>query len=202
MISKSMLCAGAAVFALSAHANAQILPENQTGSAWYTDASSSVAAKAAAAEAGPATNAKNVILFVGDGMGISTITAARILDGQNNGMMGEENALSFESFPYTALVKTYNVDAQTPDSAGTMTAMMSGLKTDVGTIGTDEDIVRGDCSTVFGNEVVTLLEMAEIRGMSTGVVSTARITHERRRQPTPSRLTATGKTCPTCRKRP
>ncbi|MCB2388025.1 alkaline phosphatase, partial [Thalassolituus alkanivorans] len=73
--------------------------------------------------------------------------------------------------------KTYNVDAQTPDSAGTMTAMMSGIKTDAGVIGVDEDVVRSDCSTVAGNEVVTALELAEIKGLSTGVVSTARITH-------------------------
>ena len=84
--------------------------------------------------------AKNVILFVGDGMGISTVTAARILDGQMKGLEGEENQLSFDAFPFSGLSKTYNVDAQTPDSAGTMTAMMSGIKTDVGVIGVDEDI--------------------------------------------------------------
>ncbi len=121
--------------------------------------------------------AKNVILFVGDGMGVSTVTAARILDGQNKGMAGEENVLSFGHFPFAGLAKTYNVDAQTPDSAGTMTAMVSGVKTDVGVIGVDEDIVRGDCDTVTGNELVTTLELAEIAGRSTGIVSTARITH-------------------------
>ena len=110
-------------------------------------------------------------------MGVSTLTAARILEGQMAGNSGEEGYLSFETFPYTALVKTYNVNAQTPDSAGTMTAMMSGIKTDVGTIGVDEDIERGDCSTVAGNEVVTALELAELKGLSTGVISTARITH-------------------------
>lgn len=122
-------------------------------------------------------NAKNVILFVGDGMGVSTVTAARILEGQMNGMDGEEHQLSFDRFPFTGLSKTYNVDAQTPDSAGTMTAMMSGVKTDVGVIGVDEDIERGDCSTVAGNELVTALEIAEIAGKSTGIISTARITH-------------------------
>ena len=121
--------------------------------------------------------AKNVILFVGDGMGVSTVTAARILDGQMNGLAGEENQLSFDKFPFSGLSKTYNVDAQTPDSAGTMTAMMSGIKTDVGVIGVDEDIERGDCSTVVGNELVTALELAEIAGKSTGIISTARITH-------------------------
>ncbi|MDO6694710.1 alkaline phosphatase [Aliiglaciecola sp. 3_MG-2023] len=121
--------------------------------------------------------AKNVILFVGDGMGISTVTASRILAGQLNGNDGEENQLSFERFPFSGLSKTYNVDAQTPDSAGTMTAMMSGVKTDVGVIGVDEAIERGDCSTVSGNELVTALELAEISGKSTGIISTARITH-------------------------
>lgn len=121
--------------------------------------------------------AKNVILFVGDGMGISTVTAARILEGQMKGLDGEENKLSFGEFPFAGLSKTYNVDAQTPDSAGTMTAMMSGVKTDVGVIGVDEDIERGECATVAGNELVTALELAEIAGKSTGIVSTARITH-------------------------
>lgn len=121
--------------------------------------------------------AKNVILFVGDGMGVSTVTAARILEGQMRGLAGEENQLSFDRFPFSGLSKTYNVDAQTPDSAGTMTAMMSGIKTDVGVIGVDEDIERGDCSTVAGNELVTALELAEIAGKSTGIISTARITH-------------------------
>lgn len=120
---------------------------------------------------------KNVILLVGDGMGVSTVTAARILEGQMKGMQGEENNLSFDLFPFTGMAKTYNVDSQTPDSAGTMTAMMSGVKTDVGVIGVDEDVVRGDCSSTKGNELVTALELAEISGKSTGVVSTARITH-------------------------
>lgn len=121
--------------------------------------------------------AKNVILFVGDGMGVSTVTAARILEGQLKGMLGEENVLSFGEFPFAGLAKTYNIDAQTPDSAGTMTAMMTGVKTDAGVIGVDEDVIRSDCSTVTGNELVTVLELAEIVGKSTGIVSTARITH-------------------------
>ena len=150
-----------------------------TDNVWYQAGESSMEMAQANIDAiiKEAGAAKNVILFVGDGMGISTITAARILDGQNKSMDGEENSLSFEAFPFSGLAKTYNVDAQTPDSAGTMTAMMSGVKTDVGVIGVDEDIVRGDCSTVAGNEVITALELAEIAGKSTGVVSTARITH-------------------------
>ena len=169
----------AAVIAASAVSSvaqaAPAVPAHQAENAWFTDAETSVMNKSAMEL--PAANAKNVILFVGDGMGISTLTAARILKGQKQGQDGEEGYLSFESFPYSALVKTYNVDAQTPDSAGTMTAMVSGVKTDVGTIGVDEDVIRSDCYSVAGNEVVTALELAEIKGLSTGVVSTARITH-------------------------
>ncbi|MBA6295263.1 alkaline phosphatase [Colwellia sp. MB02u-9] len=121
--------------------------------------------------------AKNIILFVGDGMGISTVTATRILAGQQLGKLGEEHQLSFDKFPFSGFAKTYNVDAQTPDSAGTMTAMMSGVKTDAGVIGVNEAISRGDCASVSGNELVTALELAEIAGKSTGIISTARITH-------------------------
>lgn len=122
-------------------------------------------------------SAKNIILFVGDGMGISTVTAARILDGQRKGHSGEENQLSFGQFPFSGLSKTYNVDAQTPDSAGTMTALITGVKTDAGILGINEKVKRGDCNTVAGNELVTALELAELAGMSTGIVTTARVTH-------------------------
>lgn len=160
----------------TAHADddSDILPAHQTGNVWFTDAQAKIKTKPSFKGR---KKAKNVILFVGDGMGVSTVTAARILEGQMKGMPGEEHNLSFDLFPFTGLAKTYNVDAQTPDSAGTMTAMMTGVKTDVGVIGVDEDIVRGDCSTVAGNELVTALELAELAGKSTGVVSTARITH-------------------------
>ncbi|WP_158769737.1 alkaline phosphatase [Paraglaciecola sp. L1A13] len=166
--------ASALAFAVSTALHADVLPSYQTDSDWYADAQIKLAAKL---QTNNQFKAKNVILFVGDGMGVSTLTAARILQGQQAGNLGEEGYLSFESFPHTALVKTYNVDAQTPDSAGTMTAMMSGLKTDVGVIGVNEKIERGECSTVAGNEVSTALELAEIKGMATGIISTARITH-------------------------
>lgn len=166
--------ASALAFAVSTALHADVLPSYQTDSDWYADAQIKLAAKL---QTNNQFKAKNVILFVGDGMGVSTLTAARILQGQQAGNLGEEGYLSFESFPHTALVKTYNVDAQTPDSAGTMTAMMSGLKTDVGVIGVNEEIERGECSTVAGNEVSTALELAEIKGMATGIISTARITH-------------------------
>ena len=81
-----------------------------------------------------AHTAKNAIIFLGDGMSITTVTAARILEGQmrNPRKRGEENVLSWEQFPWTALSKTYNVDQQVPDSAGTATAYLEGVKTDAG----------------------------------------------------------------------
>lgn len=166
--------ASALALAVSSGLQADILPAYQSDSAWFTDAQNKIEEKLQIANN---FKAKNVILFVGDGMGISTLTASRIRKGQLAGELGEEGYLAWEQFPNTALVKTYNVDAQTPDSAGTMTAMMSGLKTDVGVIGVDADIERGECATVAGNEVITALELAEIKGLSTGIVSTARLTH-------------------------
>jgi alkaline phosphatase len=121
--------------------------------------------------------AKNIILFVGDGMGISTTTAARIYEGQQLGLDGEEHELFFERFPNVALSKVFNTNQQTPDSAGTMTAMMTGVKTKAGVIGLGPEVARQDCYAQAGNELMTALEYAEIIGMATGVVSTARITH-------------------------
>jgi len=121
--------------------------------------------------------AKNIILFIGDGMGVSTLTAARILEGQMRGESGEENRLSFEEFPFSALSKTYSTNQQTSDSAPTMSAIITGVKTDEGVLSVNQNIVHGDYKTVKGNETKSLLEMAEEEGKSTGVVSTAKITH-------------------------
>ena len=123
--------------------------------------------------------AKNIIFVVGDGMGVSTLTAARIFVGQQQGLLGEEFALSFESFPHTALIKTYNVDLQTPDSAGTMSALMTGLKTNEGIISLPASVKRGDCtSTTLQDKMLpTLLDIAKAKGKSTAVVTTARVTH-------------------------
>ena len=81
----------------------------------------------------PDTNtAKSAILFLGDGMGISTITATRILDGQMKGNTGEENVLSWEVFPWSAQAKPYAVDMQGTDSASSATAFLNGIKTNGG----------------------------------------------------------------------
>ncbi|MEL6529620.1 MAG: alkaline phosphatase, partial [Pseudomonadota bacterium] len=121
--------------------------------------------------------AKNVILFIGDGMGISTITAARIYEGQKRGESGEENLLSFENFENVALVKTYNTNAQVPDSAGTATAMHSGEKTRIGVLGVGPEAVRGDCTSALAHPLPLLGEEVKERGLALGIVSTARMTH-------------------------
>ncbi len=121
--------------------------------------------------------AKNIILFIGDGMSITTLTAARILEGQLRGESGEENSLSFERFPFMALSKTYSVNQQTSDSAPTATAMVTGIKTNEGAISVNQNVAPGDYKAAEANKAKTILELAEENGKSTGVISTARITH-------------------------
>lgn len=62
--------------------------------------------------------AKNVILFIGDGMGITTTSSSRQY------LSGEETQLSFEKFPYYGLTRPYCVNRQVPDSACTATAFL------------------------------------------------------------------------------
>ncbi len=126
----------------------------------------------------PNTNtARNIILFIGDGMGVSTVTAARIFDGQSRGESGEENSLSFEHFPHIALIKTYNTNQQVPDSAGTATAMHTGQKTRAGLISVGPETLRGSCAHSLTNPLNTIVELAEQNGKATGIVTTTRITH-------------------------
>lgn len=122
-------------------------------------------------------NAKNVILFIGDGMGISTITAARIYTGQSKGLDGESYQLAMEKLPYSAFSKTYTHDAQVADSAPTAVAMTTGIKSYNGSIGVTQAAKLSDCTSAKGNGTTTLWEQAEAAGMATGVISTATITH-------------------------
>lgn len=120
--------------------------------------------------------ARNVIIFIADGFGVPTITAARILDGQNGGEPGEENYLSFEQWGHSALVKTYAENAQVPDSAATATAIHAGVKTHIGAISVYARQQLDACASDAALPE-TLFEAAEDRGMATGIVSTARLTH-------------------------
>ena len=123
------------------------------------------------------TKARNIILFIGDGNGVSTVTATRIYAGQKRGQKGEEFVLSYDALPHLALAKTYNTNAQTPDSAGTATAILTGVKTKAGMLSVTDRVNRGDCVAALDNQATTAFELAEAAGMSTGIVSTARVTH-------------------------
>jgi alkaline phosphatase len=110
-------------------------------------------------------------------MSVSTVTAARILDGQLRGEDGEENFLIWEKFPHLSLSKTYNTNQQTPDSAGTASAFMTGYKTSAGVISVAENVKLKDCLSAQKYPLTSFLEIAEDNGLHTGVISTARITH-------------------------
>ena len=147
-------------------------PGGETPAWWFRAGAAQAAARGATAG-----KARNVILFVGDGMSLTTVAAARILDGQRRGGSGEENMLSWEAFQHTALSKTYNTDSQTPDSAGTMSAMATGVKTRAGVLSIGQDAARGDCAGALRSPILSLWELAASTGLATGVITTTRVTH-------------------------
>ena len=146
----------------------------QAGDSYYTSAAAAVQARI---DARGVTPAKNVILFIGDGMGISTITAARIHAGQKRGVDGESYVLAMDTLPHMALSKTYSHDFQVSDSAATATAMVTGAKVNSRTLGILKEASVGNCASVEGHGTDTLFELAERAGLATGFVSTARLTH-------------------------
>ncbi|HYO96586.1 MAG TPA: alkaline phosphatase, partial [Polyangiaceae bacterium] len=119
-----------------------------------------------------ANRAKNVILFIGDGMGVSTVSATRVFS------VGVDGNLVMDQLPYSALSRTADADHITPDSASTMTSMMTGVNTNSGVIGFGPETEFGDFNgDGDGVALTTLLERAKRAGMRAGVVSTARVTH-------------------------
>ncbi|NOZ66213.1 MAG: alkaline phosphatase [Alphaproteobacteria bacterium] len=153
----------------------QPLEIKQAKNPYFTDAQATLSQKLR--QLPNVSPAKNVILFIGDGMGISTVTATRILEGQMQGGPGEENILSWETFPYTALSKTYNTNQQIGDSAGTASTFLSGAKTKAGVISVNQSVARGDCRAAINNSMDTILELSERAGLNTGIITTARLTH-------------------------
>lgn len=138
--------------------------------------------------------AKNLIIFVADGMSIPTQTAARMYMG------GEEKVLSFENFPSVGLSKvrfgssrclnnsrgckfqllqTYCVDYQVPDSACTATAFLSGIKTNFGVLSMSANVPSRNCSAEAdeSNHVDSIFKYAQTAKKATGIVTTARLTH-------------------------
>jgi alkaline phosphatase len=107
---------------------------------------------------GEQKTAKNIILLIGDGMGVSHVFA---------GITANKNNTYFQQFTNIGFSKTASANRYTTDSAAGGTAISSGVKTNNGSIGVDTD-----------NKVVkTILEIAEKNGKSTGMVATSSITH-------------------------
>jgi len=102
--------------------------------------------------------AKNVILMIGDGMGLGQITA---------GMYASSNHLNLEDFPVIGLQKTYAYNDLITDSAASATAMACGVKTYNAAIGVDKDTLP----------VKNILEEAEANGWRTGLVATSTVVH-------------------------
>jgi alkaline phosphatase len=132
----------------------------------------------------PTPTPKNVLFFLGDGMGITTLTAARIYG------VGEDGELTIDTFPETAFIKTYSNDAQVTDSAPSMAAYMTGVKMNNEVISMTPETKAFDekgasylkgsdsiCPSTNGKAVTTLLEIAKSKGIATGVVTTTRVTH-------------------------
>jgi alkaline phosphatase len=132
-----------------------------------------------------AESPKNVLFFLGDGMGMTTMTAARIYK------VGESGELTMDTLPETAFIKTFSANSQVTDSAPSMSAYMTGVKmnnevlsmsaeTSAFDSATGKDYIAGadtTCPSGNGKAVTTLLELAKAAGRATGVVTTTRITH-------------------------
>jgi len=100
--------------------------------------------------------AKNVIVFIGDGMGFGAIQVSR------NILMGPEGRFTFEQFPHTAIVTTHSLDNWVTDSAAAATAIATGFKTNNGMISMLPD----------GTVLPTILEAMQKAGKAVGVVVT------------------------------
>lgn len=147
----------------------------QKDNIWFDNAQKTLQKKLAIKQ--NTNKAKNVIIFVADGNGVGSNYATRLYMGQKRGGYGDEFILPYEKMPHLALVKTYNTNAQTPDSAGTASAMNTGIKTKAGVLGIDETARRGKFSDVKSSTVTNFASVASQMGKSVGVVTTARLTH-------------------------
>ena len=108
------------------------------------------------------TDARSAILFIGDGMGPTQVTAARIYQAN-----ARDGRLALDAMPRIAIVKTHAADDAVTDSAASATALASGVKTNNGFVGMTPD----------GASVPTLAERAKAAGKAVGIISTATITH-------------------------
>ena len=134
------------------------------GSAWAQDASAGQPVSRTA-EASP-TRARNIILFLADAGGVSSINAASLM------AYGEPLKLRIQQWPHLGLSETSPVDHFVSDSANGMSAIMTGVKTRNGVISQSPSAVRGQQD---GAPTKTLLEYAEERGLRTGVITSQSI---------------------------
>lgn len=121
---------------------------------------------AARAEALAPQRAKNVILFLADAAGVSTLNGASLM------AYGEPLKLHIQQWPYLGLSETSPVDQFVSDSANGMSSIMTGVKTRNGVISQAADAVRGKQD---GAPTKTLLEYAEEHGLLTGVITSQSI---------------------------
>jgi alkaline phosphatase len=119
-----------------------------------------------------APKAKNVILFVGDGLSVAHRTAARILSkGLVEGRYGGE--LAIDDMPHMALVSTSGTDSVVTDSANSMSAYTTGHKSCVNAMGV---YCARNKSNLDHPRVETIAELAKrTRGLSVGVVTNTEI---------------------------
>jgi alkaline phosphatase len=103
-------------------------------------------------------NPKNIILFIGDGMGPASVSAAITMS---------DYILNIEAFTYSGFSKTSSSDKYVTDSAAGGTAIAAGTKTRNGMIGVGPD----------STAVESIMEIAKKNGLSTGLISTTAITH-------------------------
>ncbi|KAH8301338.1 hypothetical protein KR059_000463 [Drosophila kikkawai] len=152
--------------------------EEKNAQFWYDLAHEEIARKLEQPQVDK-RKAKNIIMFLGDGMSLSTVAAARIHKGQLKGNPGEEDSLSFEKFPYTGLSRTYCSNAQVPDSACTATAYLCGVKTNIVALGVTAAVNFNNCSGSEdpANRLTSIAEWAQNAGKSTGIVTTTTLTH-------------------------
>jgi alkaline phosphatase len=112
---------------------------------------------------GEYSEAKHVLLFIGDGMGFEQVKAAGMYAN------GSAGTLSFESFPHRGTVTTHAAGGDVTDSAAAATAMATGIKVANGVISV---ALPGD-----GRPLETILERLAAQGKATGLVTTTYITH-------------------------
>jgi alkaline phosphatase len=119
-------------------------------------------------------SAKNVILLIGDGMGFPQLTLARIEKSNENLSEYATFDLFMDDMDQTGYISTFSANSFVTDSAPAATAMATGQKTNNGVLSQDKTAIP---MKKDGNNLTTILELAEKEGLSTGLITTTRITH-------------------------